>query len=70
MITTLSTGPKALLRLVRQRWFIASESHWVRDVRLGGDGYRSSEVNGIQLLALLHTLALNLPYRCQRIRRQ
>jgi len=28
-ITTLRTSPKALLRLVRQRWAIENEWHWV-----------------------------------------
>jgi hypothetical protein len=59
-ITTLRTSPKALLRLVRQRWAIENEWHWVRDVRLGEDAHRYSERNGVQVLALLRTLALNL----------
>jgi predicted transposase YbfD/YdcC len=59
-ITTLRTSPKALLRLVRQPCAIENEWHWVRDVRLGEDAHRYSERNGVQVLALLRTLALNL----------
>ena len=54
-ITTLRTSPKALLRLVRQRWAIENEWHWVRDVRLGEDAHRYSQRNGVQVLALLRT---------------
>jgi hypothetical protein len=35
-ITTLRTSPKALLRLVRQRWAIENQWHWPRDTQLGG----------------------------------
>jgi predicted transposase YbfD/YdcC len=33
----MHTSPKALLRLVRQRWAIDNEWHWARDVQLGED---------------------------------
>jgi hypothetical protein len=59
-ITTLRTTPKALLRLVRQRWAIENEWHWPRDTQLGEDAHRYAERNGVQVLALLRTLALNL----------
>nr|WP_255090932.1 ISAs1 family transposase [Vulcanococcus limneticus] len=59
-LTTLRTSPKALLRLVRQRWAIENEWHWVRDVRLGEDAHHYAERNGVQVLALLRSLALNL----------
>lgn len=59
-ITTMRTSPKALLRLVRQRWAIENEWHWVRDVQLGEDAHRYAERNGVQALALLRTLGLNL----------
>lgn len=59
-ITTMRTSPKALLRLVRQRWAIENEWHWVRDVQLGEDAHRYAERNGVQALALLRSLGLNL----------
>jgi predicted transposase YbfD/YdcC len=62
-ITTLRTSPKALLRLVRQRWAIENQWHWPRDTQLGEDAHRYSQRNGVQVLALLRTLALNL-LRC------
>ena len=58
--TTMRTSPKALLRLVRQRWAIENEWHWVRDVQLGEDAHRDAERNGVQTLALLRTMGLNL----------
>jgi predicted transposase YbfD/YdcC len=63
IITTLRTSPKALLRLVRQRWAIENQWHWPRDTQLGEDAHRYSQRNGVQVLALLRTLALNL-LRC------
>ena len=65
--TTLRTSPKALLRLVRQRWAIENQWHWPRDTQLGEDAHRYSQRNGVQVLALLRTLALNL-LRCNGIR--
>jgi hypothetical protein len=59
-ITTLRTSPKGLLRLIRQRWAIENEWHWPRDTQLGEDAHRYTERNGVQVLALLRTLALNL----------
>ena len=80
--TTLRTSPKALLRLVRQRWAIENQWHWprvcadnevvrrprgltrdTRDTQLGEDAHRYSQRKGVQVLALLRTLALNL-LRC------
>ena len=58
-ITTLRTSPKALLRLVRQRWAIENQWHWPRDTQLGEDAHRYTQRNGVQVLALLRTLALN-----------
>jgi hypothetical protein len=74
-LTTLRTSPKALLRLVRQRWAYcfaeacgyANQWHWPRDIQLGEDVHRYSQRNGVQVLALLHTLALNL-LRCNGFR--
>ena len=59
-ITTLRTSPKVLLRLVRQRWAIENQWHWPRDTQLGEDAHRYAQRNGVQVLALLRTLALNL----------
>ena len=66
-ITTLRISPKALLRLVRQRWAIENQWHWPRDTQLGEDAHRYSQRNGVQVLALLRTLALNL-LRCNGFR--
>ena len=60
LITAMRTSSKALLRLVRQRWVIENKWHWVRDVQLGEDAHRYAERNGVQALALLRTLSLNL----------
>ena len=62
-LTTLRASPKALLRLVRQRWSIENQWHWPRDTQLGEDAHRYTQRNGVQVLALLRTLALNL-LRC------
>ena len=59
-LTTLRTSPKALLRLVRQRWAIENQWHWPRDTLMVEDAHRYSQRNGVQVLALLRTLALNL----------
>lgn len=66
-MTTLRTSPKMLLRLVRQRWAIENQWHWPRDTQLGEDAHRYSQRNGVQVLALLRTLALNL-LRCNGFR--
>ena len=39
-ITSIRTTPEALLRLIRQRWSIENEWHWVRDTQLGEDAHR------------------------------
>ena len=57
-LTTLRTSPKALLRLVRQRWAIENQWHWPRDTQLGEDSHRYSQRNGVQVVALLRTIAL------------
>ena len=62
-ITTLRTGAKALLSLVRQRWAIENQWHWQRESQLGEDAHCYTQRNGVQVLALLRTLALNL-LRC------
>ena len=46
-ITTLRTSPKALLRLVRQRWAIENQWHWPRDTQLGEDAHHYGQRNGV-----------------------
>ena len=60
IITNLRISPKALLRLVRQRWAIENQWHWPRDTQLGADAHRYNQRNGVQVLALPRTFALNL----------
>jgi len=57
-ITSLRTTPKALLRLIRERWSIESW-HWIRDTQLHEDKHRYRG-NGAGVLATLRTAALNL----------
>jgi predicted transposase YbfD/YdcC len=59
-LTSLRTAPKALLRLVRQRWSIENEWHWVRDVQLGEDAHRYAHRNGAPLFSFLRTVVMNL----------
>ncbi len=66
-LTSLRTSPKTLLRLVRQLRAIENEWHWPRDTQLGEDSQRYAEGNGVQVLALLRTLVLNL-LRCNGYR--
>jgi len=56
---TLRTSPKSLLRLLRQRWAIVNQWQWPRDTD-GEDTHHYTKRNGVQVLALLRTLALNL----------
>ncbi|WP_255120238.1 hypothetical protein [Synechococcus sp. Cruz CV-v-12] len=56
-----------MLRLVSHRWAIKNQWHWPRDTQLGEDAHRYSQRNGVQVLALLRTLALNL-LRCNGYR--
>ncbi len=59
-LTSLRTAPKALLRLVRQRWSIENEWHWVRDVQLGEDAHRYANRIGAPLFSFLRTVVMNL----------
>jgi hypothetical protein len=43
-----------------QRWAIENQWHWSRDTQLGDDDHTYSQGNGVQVLARLRTLALNL----------
>ena len=56
--TSLRTTPKALLRLVRERWSLESW-HWIRDTQLHEDAHRYRG-NGAGVMACLRTAGLNL----------
>jgi predicted transposase YbfD/YdcC len=58
-VTSLRTSAKALLRQVRNRWSIENSWHWVRDVALREDAHRYREANGVQIVAMLRTMAIN-----------
>ncbi len=58
-VTSLRTSAKALLRLVRNRRSIENSWHWVRDVTLREDAHRYRETNGVQIVAMLRTMAIN-----------
>ncbi len=55
---TLSSAD-ALLRQVRDRWTIENSWHWPRDTQLKEDAHRYREVNGVQIIATLRSLAMN-----------
>jgi len=59
-LTTLRTTPKALLRLIRQRWSIENEWHWERDVQLGEDAHHYTDRKGVPLLSMLRTIGMNM----------
>jgi hypothetical protein len=59
-LTSLRTAPKALLRLVRQRWSIENEWHWVHDVQLGEDAHRDAHWVGAPLFSFMRTVVINL----------
>lgn len=43
-----------------KRWAIENQWHWPRDTQLGDHAHRYSNRIGVQMLALLRALALNL----------
>jgi hypothetical protein len=59
-VTSLRTTANALLQHVRDRWPIEDSWRWVRDTQLREDAHRYRERNGVQVLAGLRTVALNL----------
>ena len=59
-ITSLRTAPDALLRLIRQRWSIENEWHWVRDTQLGEDDHRYTNRTGAGMFSFLRTVVMNL----------
>ena len=62
-ITSIRTTPEALLRLIRQRWSIENEWHWVRDTQLDEDAHRYANRIGAPVFSLLRTVVMNL-LRC------
>lgn len=58
-VTSLRTSAKALLQHVRERWSIENSWHWPRDTQLKEDAHRYREVNGVQIMATLRSLAMN-----------
>ena len=59
-ITSLRTTPEGLLRLVRQRWSIENQWHWVRDTQLGEDAHRYANRTGAAVFSFLRTMVMNL----------
>jgi len=49
-----------LLQHVRDRWSIENSWHWVRDTQLREYAHQYHECKGVQMLAGLRTVALNL----------
>ena len=52
-----------MLRLARQHWAIENQWRWPRDTQLGEDAHCYTQRNGVLVLGLLRTMALNL-LRC------
>jgi predicted transposase YbfD/YdcC len=59
-ITNLRTTPEGLLRLVRQRWSIENQWHWVRDTQLGEDAHRYANRTDVGVFSFLRTVVMNL----------
>ena len=58
-VTSLRSSANALLQHVRERWSIENSWHWPRDTQLKEDAHRYREVNGVQIMATLRSLAMN-----------
>jgi len=58
-VTSLRTSAMAMLQHVRDRWSIENSWHWPRDTQLKEDAHRYREVNGVQIMATLCSLAMN-----------
>ena len=56
--TSVRTTPKALLRLIRQRWSLENEWHWARDAQLGEDAHRYANRIGAPVFAFLRTIVM------------
>ena len=59
-VTSLRTSSKALLQHVRDRWSVENSWHWPRDTQLKEDAHHYREVNGVQIMATLRSLAINV----------
>jgi hypothetical protein len=46
--------------LIRQRWSIENEWHWVRDPQLGEDAHRYANRTGAAVFSFLRTVVMNL----------
>jgi hypothetical protein len=55
----LRTTAKTLVQHVRDRWSIENSWHWPRGNQLTEGAHRYREVNGVQILATLRSLAMN-----------
>ena len=58
-VTSLRNSAKALLQHVRDRWSIENSWHWPRDTQLREDANHYREINGVQIMATLRSLAMN-----------
>jgi hypothetical protein len=52
-------GARALLQHVRDRWSIENSWHWPRDTQLREDAHCYREENGVQILSILRSMAMN-----------
>ena len=59
-IGSLRTGADALPRRVRDRWSIENSWHWPLDTLFKEDAHRYRETNGVQIMAALRSMAMNL----------
>ena len=57
-VSSLRTSAKALMKHVRNRWSIENSWHWPRDTQLREDAHRYRKTNGVQIIAMLRSLAL------------
>jgi len=59
-ITTIRTTPEVLLGLIRQRWSIENQWHWLHDTQLGEDAHRYANRIGAPVFSFLRTVVMNL----------
>ena len=50
--------PRPYSKHVRDRWSIENSWHWPRDTQLKEDAHRYRELNDVQILATLRSLAI------------
>ena len=58
-VTRPRTTAKALLQHMGDRWSIESSWQWPRDTQLREDAHRYRGSNGVQIMATLHSKAMN-----------